>query len=451
MSLLAEHNALELEDRASLILPRESNKSQDIISEEHISIDSLTLIQNIIANKDGIYVVVSGFLCNFMVFGVGFSYGVFQEFYKSQDGPLSHCSDFQVAMVGTFGTALTYTCGIFNKTLLTYLKPRTLMLIGSILMSAGLILAGFCTELYQFILTQGLIYGVGSSFVYLPPVVCAPMFFNKHRAIAMGLLFSGTGFGGLAIAPLTRYLVSEIGFRWCLRTLGLINLALTILASTLVREPPVGTFKSNNKLFNINQLGSWKVCLQLAGSLLQAAGYLIPLIYMSSYAQTLGFTRGQGALFIGLNNAINAVFKVIFGFGGDEIGRLNMIIICNLLSAVTVFGLWYVESKSAYIGFIVLYGVFSGAIISLLPTCLLELFGAANYQSLSSIMYFCRGVGNFLGSPLAGLMIVNSGVKASDYKLPIIYNGVLLVASTACLAGVWGIAYTEKRQKTWKI
>ncbi|KAK6202567.1 major facilitator superfamily domain-containing protein [Scheffersomyces amazonensis] len=442
MSLLAEHNAAE-----AIELHSESKQPEIATT----PVDALTVIQNLRANKDGILVVLSGFLCNFMVFGIGFSFGVFQEYYKSQDGPLYKSTDFQVAMVGTFGTALTYTCGIFNKTLLYHFKPRNVMLAGSILMSTGLILAGFCSKLYQFILTQGLIYGIGSSCVYLPPVVCAPMFFNKHRAIAMGILFSGTGLGGLALAPFTRYLIAQIGFRWCLRTLGFINLTLTVLASLLVKEPKVETFRTNNKLFNIHQLGSWKVWLQLGGSLLQAAGYLIPLIYMSSYAQTLGFTRGQGALFIGINNGVNAIFKVVFGFGGDQIGRLNMIIICNLLSAVTVFGLWFVESRSAFVSFVILYGVFSGAIISLLPTCLLELFGPANYQSMSSIMYFCRGIGNFLGSPLAGLMIVNAGITASDYRNPIIYNGVLLIASTMCLVGLWIIAYYEKIHKTWKL
>ena len=105
------------------------------------------------------------------------------------------------------------------------------MLIGSVLMSLGLIMTGFCTELYQFILSQGLLFGVGSSLLYLPPVVCAPFYFNRHRAIAMGILFSGTGFGGLAMANISRYLIGVIGWQWCVRILGFMNLILTIIAS----------------------------------------------------------------------------------------------------------------------------------------------------------------------------------------------------------------------------
>jgi MFS family permease len=428
------------------------NKAMISVEEpiDDISTKQWDIIETISNNKDGIKVVIAGFICNFMTFGIGFSYGVFQEFYTSQDGPLKHYSDSEVAIIGTLGTALTYLCGIFNKSIMYYLKPRNIMLIGSVLMSLGLIMTGFCTELYQFILSQGLLFGVGSSLLYLPPVVCAPFYFNRHRAIAMGILFSGTGFGGLAMANISRYLIGVIGWQWCVRILGFMNLILTIIASFLVVEPKVNNFRTNNKLFNFRQLGSWKVFLVIFGGLLQSAGYLIPLIYMSKYARTLNFSYNQGALFIGLNNAINACFKILLGYVGDRVGRMNTIITCSVLSAVTIFALWMVNARDAYISFVVFYGVFSGVIISLLPTCLVELFGVVNYQSMSGLMYFSRGVGSMLGSPLAGLMIANQGLHASDYKNPIIYNGVLLLSSAVCLVAVRLIVASEGGKLSWK-
>lgn len=417
---------------------------------DHESSEKKHLFNKLSDNKIGIQVVISGFLCNFMIFGIGFSYGVFQEFYTSVDGPLNKYSDSEVAIVGTFGTALTYICGIFNKSIMYYLKPRSIMLLGSVIMSLGLILTGFCNELYQFILTQGVLFGIGSSLLYLPPVVCAPFFFDRHRAIAMGILFSVTGFGGLAMANLSRFLIGSIGWRWCVRTLGLMNLGLTILASFMVSEPRVNNFRTNNKLFNFRQLGSWKVLLVYLSGLLQSAGYLIPLIYMSKYARTLNFSYNQGAFFIGLNNAINACFKIILGYVGDRLGRMNTIIVCSILSATTIFALWMVQSRDTFISFVVLYGVFSGVIISLLPTCLVELFGVVNYQTMSGLMYFSRGVGSMLGSPLAGLMIAGEGIKSSDYNNPITYNGILLVASAICLVALRLIVAFERDTLSWK-
>lgn len=60
--------------------------------------------------------------------------------------------------------------------------------------------------------------------VYLPPIVHAPPYSAAHRGIAMGLLFSGIGAGGLALAPLTRYLISKYGWQWALRICGKLSL-----------------------------------------------------------------------------------------------------------------------------------------------------------------------------------------------------------------------------------
>lgn len=400
---------------------------------------SNNLVSKIKDSSLGLRIIIAGFVSNFIVFGVSFSFGVFQEYYTSSSGPLYQFKDSEVAMIGTLANALTYIGGIFNKTLLFYFTPRQVMLTGGLLMGLGLILAGFCDSMYQFILSQGILFGIGSSLLYMPPVVCAPMFFNKNRAIAMGFLFSGTGFGGLGIATLSRFLLTQVGWKWCLRILGFMVLGCAFIAGMLVKIPEQVNeqFQFNSKkILSISQLKSWKVWLQLSASMLQSAGYLIPLIYMSKYGRTLGFSDSQGAIFIGVNNAINAVFKIVLGFVADRIGRLNMIIICSVLSSVTVFSLWMISSRDTFISFVVLYGVFSGAIISLLPTCLVELFGASRYQSLSGLMYFSRGIGTLLGSPLAGLMITNGGRFSSDYKESIIYDGTLLAASTICLIGL---------------
>ncbi|CCH44594.1 Monocarboxylate transporter [Wickerhamomyces ciferrii] len=394
------------------------------------------LLRDIRQSSNGLKIVLAGFLSNFIVFGIAFSFGVFQEYYTTKNGPLSNYDDSAVAMIGTAASSLTYMGGIFNKTLLFYFTTRTVMVSGGIMMGLGLILGGFCHSMYQFVLSQGVLYGIGSSFLYMPPVVCAPMFFNKNRAIAMGVLFSGSGFGGLAMATLSRYLITKFGWQWCLRIEGFMSLGVCLIAAFLVEIPQnvSNQFQFNSrKILTLSQLKSWKVWMQLAASLLQSAGYLIPLIFMSKYGKTLGFTDNQGAIFIGLNNVINAIFKIILGFVADKVGRLNMIVFCSVVSTITILTLWLIASRETFISFVILYGVFSGAIISLLPTCLVELFGAENYQSMSGLMYFSRGVGTLLGSPLAGLLIKNSGLMSKDYKRSIIYNGVLLFTSTLCL------------------
>lgn len=414
----------------------------------------------------GMLVVLAGFVCNFMIFGISFTYGVFQDFYLSSQGPLYGESPSVVSLIGTIATSLTYMCGILhtnNHYFQKHTSPRMLVQCGTILVSLGLICTGFCNQLWQFIITQGVLFGVGSSLVYLPPVVCAPPYFSTNRGIAMGIIFAGTGIGGLVIGPFTNALISSVGWRWAVRILGFINLIVTSCVSILVKEHPMYRRIGNNsngsvnlnengsRTLNIGLLTSRKFILQILGSGLQAAGYLIPLVYMSSYARTLGYSDKTGSIFIGVNNGINALFKIILGYCADRIGRINMIVICCLLSAASIFGLWLVPERATYVSFVVIYGIVSGAIISLLPACLVELFGPANYKSMTGLMYLSRGIGNILGSPIAGLLIKRTSdnvyLSPSSYRGTILYNGLMLTGNCFCFLWLRGILFRESKGK----
>jgi MFS family permease len=393
-------------------------------------------------------IVLAGFMANFFVFGIGFTYGVFQDFYLSENGPLHGSSVSAVSIIGTLGTCLTYMLTIFNSYLTKYLKIRELMMMGTLILSLGLICASFCHSTWQFALTQGVMFGLGSSITYIPPVVCAPPYFAANRGIAMGIIFSGTGIGGLAMAPLTRWLISAVGWQMALRILGLIAFVCTFPTSFMVKPCETAAIsREDGRLLNLRVAKSWKFALQMAGGTLQAAGYLIPLFFMSEYGQTLGFSYSQCANFIGVNNAVNALSKIFLGYWADRVGRLNMLSLCCVLSAICVFGLWLIPSRDTFISFVVLYGVFSGPIIALLPTCVVELFGIQNYQSATQFMYFSRGIGNLLGSPIAGLF-VKQLTQPANFRNAIIYNGVLLVANSVCFLAVRGIVGSENN---WKL
>ena len=293
------------------------------MSEEY-DLASLNAAQQVVdarvLQRRGYWVVIAGFMCNFIVFGISFTYGVFQEYYLSAEGPLHDASISAVTLIGTLSTGLTYLLGILNPTLNAYFRVRSIMMAGALIMSTGLICAGWCSQVWQFALTQGILFGAGSSLVYIPPVTCAPAYFGVNRGTAMGILFSGTGVGGLAMAPFSRYLISAVSWQWAVRILGCVSLACSLAATAMVTPHPSfvqAHGRHGIELVNLSVAKTAKFVLQTSGSMLQSAGYLIPLFYMSAYAQTLGFTASQGALFIGINNAVNAIFKVVLGHYAD--------------------------------------------------------------------------------------------------------------------------------------
>lgn len=419
-------------------MPPQENIANDSLSSSNFTVEvedteaeSVLLREKI--RKQGLCVLIAGFFTNFIVFGIGFTYGVFQEHYLSPEGPLHHANAATVAIIGTLATSITYMGAVFQVKIRNYVPTHVSMALGGILLSMGLICASWCNEVWQFAMTQGIMFGVGASATYIPPIVFAPQYFDKHRGIAMGVVFAGTGCGSFVFAFLTRYLIVHLGWRWAVRILGFISMAVTAVCSQFVQPHPNYLANSGGSLLvSSSVLKSKLFSLQMLCALLQSMAYLIPVIYMASYGTTLGFTSNQGATFIAINNVANALSKVLLGHFADNIGKINMLTICCGLSMVTVYALWLVPNRSTFLSFVVLYGVASGPIISLIPACLSETFGVQVYYSVSGMLYLFRGVGNMLGSPIAGLLIVDNATRPSSYFNVIQYTGATLAASTVC-------------------
>jgi len=88
-------------------------------------------------------------------------------------------------------------------------------------MALALILASFATQIWQLMLTQGVLFGIGASLAYYPAIGAPSHWFDAKRGFALGLAVSGTGLGGLALAPATQALMDGVGVEWTLRALAL--------------------------------------------------------------------------------------------------------------------------------------------------------------------------------------------------------------------------------------
>lgn len=153
-----------------------------------------------------------------LTIGYNQTFGVFQEYYlsTSQDvlapSPASQASPptALLAFVGTLCYGLTWAGGILvnpviariehgtwasntlpstrRRILLRLLTARTLTVLGVFTMSAGFALASFSRSIWQLLLTQGFLVGLGMSLLYFPLLAPAPEYFTNHRATAMGFV-----------------------------------------------------------------------------------------------------------------------------------------------------------------------------------------------------------------------------------------------------------------------
>jgi MFS family permease len=87
-------------------------------------------------------------------------------------------------------------------------------------------------------MTQGILVGLGSSILYYPITSLTPVFFDRHRGLAMGIAMSGSGAGGLVIAPVTQSLIARFGVPVTLRILGVWNFVVCIPICFVIRRHP---------------------------------------------------------------------------------------------------------------------------------------------------------------------------------------------------------------------
>lgn len=79
------------------------------------------------------------------------------------------------------------------------LGPRYTALVGSVLMSAGVMLSAAAIKVSFWLLmfTYGVLFGVGSGIAYIAPIVCTLRWLPKWKGFTIGVGVSGVGLGAL--------------------------------------------------------------------------------------------------------------------------------------------------------------------------------------------------------------------------------------------------------------
>ncbi|KAF7341566.1 Monocarboxylate transporter [Mycena sanguinolenta] len=413
--------------------------------------------------------LLSGFMTIFQIIGINGVFGIFQDFYTSEDSniPSARGNDALVALVGTLGSGLTWSGGIFVNPIQARVESVKLVTFaGAAIMSLGLLLASFSSALWQLFLTQGLLYGVGSSLYYFPIMTIAPTYFDRHRGFAMGCILSGAGIGGLVMAPILQVLLDKYGVRGALRILSAWNLGVAIPIAWVIRRRPGfdGMGNGANTRINMVLVKRGTFLYQAFGAFLQAAGNVIPLYYMTSYSTSvLSYPRATGSLLLAVNSAVNSVARIGMGVLADGVGRQNTMICSAFLAALSVFALWYNAARERFIVFVVMYGIYAGGYNALVPTTITDIYGVENYARVNGSIYFIRGLGSLLGAPIAGLILgthkrggsaatsVIAGMQLRQrYDHVVVYDGLLLLCAGMCVAYVRWLDARDKGGWKWK-
>ncbi|EIN06579.1 MFS general substrate transporter [Punctularia strigosozonata HHB-11173 SS5] len=430
-----------------------------------------------------VVICISAFTVIFMCCGINFAFGVYQSLYEKMSAepgnPFTGTSTATIGLIGTLSVAFMQIAAPLASAWVKRFSPKVVLALGGALFFLACLLASFSQTVWQFLLTQGFLLGMGTCIAYITAVTVTPTWFAKRRGLAMGIILSGTGVGGLVWAPAIQAMNERYGFRTGLRITGSVG-AATIIAATFVldwdeasksrlRQQENAVGKSLLSRLFVVPLVNWRVAkskaftAQALGTTFHGAAYYIPLFYFSTYAATLDYSATAGANFIAINNACNAIGKIVIGFIADRwLGRINTLVLTTLVSTMGTAAFWipstllngHEGSRGLFIAFSLAYGTFASAYVSLFPASLVEIFGPAQYASVNGLLYMLRGFGGLVGAPIAGVLIRGSGGAAipKAYWPSAVLVSALLASATLSVAWVWHEAYrkTAETRRTAK-
>ncbi|KAF6036301.1 hypothetical protein EB796_005387 [Bugula neritina] len=157
----------------------------------------------------GWVVCLASFLCNVIVDGIAFSFGVIlQEYATYFNSSVSSISLANSLYLGIHAIEGPIVGALINK-----YGCRAVAITGGVIGTLPFILSTFSPSVIVFQVTYGVLGGIAFGMIYLPTIVGVGLYFRRKRAIATGISVAGTGFGAIIFAPFTEYLLENLGWK----------------------------------------------------------------------------------------------------------------------------------------------------------------------------------------------------------------------------------------------
>lgn len=224
-------------------------------------------------------------------------------------------------------------------------------------------LTSLCTELYQFVLCQGILLGVSSGLIFAPAFSVIGHYFSKKRAMAMSFASTGSPIGGIIYPVILNNLIPSIGFGWAQRVCGFLSLLLLAIAAVTIRPT---SMRRKGTFILPEAFKSPAYSYQVAALFMVILGLWTPYFYLAEYGLAHGMDAGLASYLFVLINAGSFIGRMSGGVLSSYIGQFNIITSACYFSSMLMFCWLATESTAGLIVLSLFFGATSGIIIGLM-------------------------------------------------------------------------------------
>jgi MFS transporter, OFA family, oxalate/formate antiporter len=295
--------------------------------------------------------------------------------------------------------------------------PRTMGIIGGILVGVGWLTAGFASNLAVLCVTYGLIAGAGVGLVYGGPIQTSTRWFPDKKGLAVGLTVGGFGLSAAIIAPIGNALINSHDVTFMFKIFGIVFLFLTILLSLTLKFPqagwkpagwagpkagaaPVHNF-TPSQMFKTPSFWALFLCFVFGATAgLMAIGIASPV-----GQDIIKISAGLAATLTSVFAVFNFLGRPAFGWLTDRITPSKAAAVSFVLIALGSAGMYFLAgegSNAVYIISFVLLWTALGGWLAIAPTATATFFGPMNNSSNYGIVFIAYGLGAIIGNLISG-------------------------------------------------
>lgn len=390
----------------------------------------------------GWIVVAAAFAITFVGFGSAYTFSAFVPSLQHDFG----ASRGSVSLVFSLAGFLYFALGVVSGPLADRWGARSLAIFGMVLVGAGLALASVARTIFEVYAAYGLGVGLGVGCAYVPAIGAVQRWFVKRRGFASGIAVSGIGVGTLVMPPLASSLIEIQGWRGAYLILGGLAAIIGVGMSWFIANDPrdkgtgpdgvpleIGEPVAARAGASVSEaIRSPQFAGLYAACLICSFGVFVPFVHLVPYALDHQIDQSAAVLLLGAIGIGSTVGRFFLGGVADRIGRQSFLLMM-FIGMAAALAIWlFAASFWSLAAFALLFGLFYGGWVAILPAVVMDLFGGRNVSGIIGILYTSVAIGTLIGPSAAGFVFDMS----HSYTLPILVS----VAANVVAAGVAAFA-----------
>ncbi|KAF8882584.1 MFS general substrate transporter [Infundibulicybe gibba] len=364
--------------------------------------------------------VVGGFLTVATTFGYANSFGVYQDLYTRSNT----ASASAISWIGSTQLFFLLAMALPGGKLLDMGYFRITTLIGSLIYVFSLFMVSIShtDKFYQLYLSQGLGMGIGAGLLYVPCVAVQAHHWRARRALAMGIVATGSSLGGI-IFPimLNKLFKSSIGFQWGVRASAFIVLGMLFFANLLMTAKPRAKAAERPKVDLKAIMTDKPYLISIFSVFIIDWGVFFPYFYFQLFAVLHGVNAQTAFYSVAILNAGAIPGRVIPNMLADHFGPYNVGIPCVISCGILIFAMIGVKTVAGVVVLTILYGFMSGAVLALTAPAFAVLSRDPSEVGIRfGIAFSLTSFGALMGNPIDGALLG----ETFPWIKPITFSGV---------------------------